>query len=176
MSRNNRNFERNRRINDAPGAPDPNQGTIEARSAALEKTVQESRSSQSKIVDGFIYQAKIRNTSTKTVEVIFWEYQFTERANPSNVSSRQFLCGVKIKPTKEQELSVFSTFSPGELISASSLDNKSGNLFQERVMINRVEYSDGTILQRKDWSYTKIKTSLDRLLETPWGKERCRSF
>jgi len=176
MTRTNRNFERNRKVNDPPGTPDPNEGTIEARSAALEKTVQESRSSKSKVVDGFIYQAKIRNASTKTIEILFWEYQFKERANPANVSSRQFLCGVKIKPDKEQELSVFSTFSPSDLISADSLDNKSGNPFEEEILINRVEYADGTILQRKDWSYAKIKASLVRILETPWGQEMCRKL
>jgi hypothetical protein len=176
MTRTNRNFERNRRVNDQPGAPNPNEGTIEARSAALEKSVQESRSSKSKAVDGFTYQAKIRNASTKTVEVLFWEYQFKELANPANVSSREFLCSVNIKPDKEQELSVFSTFSPSDLISAGSLDNKSGNIFEEKILINRVEYADGTILQRKDWSYAKIKASLVRVLEIPWGQEMCRKL
>jgi hypothetical protein len=176
MTRTNRNFERNRRINDQPGARDPNEGTIEARSAALEKTVQESRSSKSKAVDGFIYQAKIRNASTKTVEILFWEYQFKELANPANVSSREFLCSVNIKPGKDHELSVFSTFSPSDLISVGSLDNKSSNLFEETILINRVEYADGTILQRRDWSYAKIKASLARVLETAWGREMCRKL
>ncbi|HEX8288532.1 MAG TPA: hypothetical protein VF556_11075 [Pyrinomonadaceae bacterium] len=176
MTRTNRNFERNRRVNDPPGTPDPNEGTLEARSAVLEKTVQESRSSKSKIVDGFTYQAKIRNESKKTIEIVFWEYRFIERANPANVSSRQFLCGVNIKSNKEQELSAFSTFSPGNLISASSSDNKSGNLFEEKILINRVEYSDGTILQRVDWNYAEIKPSIVRALETPWGLETCRNL
>ena len=176
MTRTNRNFERNRRVNDQPGAPNPNEGTIEARSAALERSVQESRSSKSKAVDGFIYQAKIRNASTKTIEILFWEYQFKELANPANVSSREFLCGVNIKPDKEQELSVFSTFSPSDLISAGSLDNKTGNIFEEKILINRVDYADGTILQRKDWSYSKIKASLNSVLEIPWGQEMCRKL
>jgi hypothetical protein len=176
MTRTNRNFERNRRINDQPGARDPNEGTIEARSAALEKTVQESRASKSKAVDGFIYQAKIRNTSTKTIEILFWEYQFKELTNPANVSTREFLCSVNIKPGKEHELSVFSTFSPSDIISAGSLDNTSGNLFEETILINRVEYADGTILQRKDWSYAKIKASLVRILETSWGREICKKL
>ncbi len=176
LPRSNRNFERNQRVNDTPGTPDPNERTIEGRSAALEKAVQESRTSKSKTVDGFTYQAKIRNASTKTIEILFWEYQFKELANPANVSSRQFLCGVDIKPEKEQELRVFSTASPGSLISAGSLGNKSANLFEEKILINRVEYSDGTIWQRKDWNYTEIKPSIARALETPWGLEMCRNL
>lgn len=176
LPRSNRNFERNQRVNNTPGTPDPNERTLEARSAALEKAVQDSRTSKFKTVDGFLYQAKIRNAGKKTIEILFWEYQFKERANPANVSSRQFLCGVKIKPDKEQELSVFSTLSPGDLISAGNSDNNAGTLFEEKILINRVEYSDGTILQRKDWNYSEIKKSLARVLETPWGREMCRNL
>jgi hypothetical protein len=35
---------------------------------------------------------------------VFWEYQFTDPANPGNVTRRQFLCGVNLKPDKEKEL------------------------------------------------------------------------
>ena len=176
MNRNNRNSARNQRVNDTPGTPDPNEKTIEARSAALEKVVQESRSSKDKTVDGFLYQSKIRNAGTKIIEILFWEYQFKERANPASVSSRQFLCGVNIKPNKEQELSVFSTFSPSDLISVNSLDNKTETLYEEEILINRVEYADGTIWQRKDWNYSENKKVIDRALATPWGREMCRNL
>lgn len=176
MTRADRNFERNRRVNDPVGTPDPNAETIDGRSAALEKTVQESRAAKLPYVDGFIYQAKIRNAGTDTIEILFWEYQFTEKANPANIMSRQFLCGVKVKPGKDKELSVFSSSSPGNLISADSLDNKSESLYEEKILINRVEYSDGTIWQRKDWSYSKMKPFIIHALETPWGLEMCRNL
>ncbi|HSK70312.1 MAG TPA: hypothetical protein VK892_01355 [Pyrinomonadaceae bacterium] len=172
----NRNFERNRRVNDPAGAPAPNEGTVEARSAALEKTVQESRSPKSAAVDGFMYQVKIRNATAGIIEVLFWEYQFKERANPANTTSHQFLCGVNIKPKKEKELSVFSASSPSSLISVDSLGDKSGDLFEEKILINRVEYEDGTIWQRKGWNYTEMKSSIARALETPWGLETCRNL
>lgn len=176
MNRNNRNSARNQRVNDSPGTPDPNEKTIEARSAALEKTVQESRSSKDKTVDGFTYQTKIRNAGTKIIEILFWEYKFKERANPASASSRQFLCGVNIKPNKEQELSAFSTFSPSDLISVNSLDNKNEDLYEEEILINRIEYADGTIWQRKDWNYSENKKAIDRALATPWGREMCRNL
>jgi hypothetical protein len=172
----NRNFERNRKVNDQVGTIDPKEQTIEARSAALEKNVQESRSPKMVVVDGFIYQTKIRNKGASNIEVLFWEYQFKERENPANVVSRQFLCGVNIKPDKEQELRVFSTFSPSRLISIDSLDNKSESLFEEMVLINRVEYADGTIWQRKGWSYADMKPAISRALASPWGLEMCRNL
>jgi hypothetical protein len=157
-------------------ARDPNLDTLEGRSAALEKVVEESRSNKSKPVDGFLYQAKIQNASSKTIEVLFWSYEFKERANPANVVTRQFLCGVNLKPGKDKELKAFITAGPSNVISIASLDNKSASLFEEKIVINRLEYSDGTIWQRKDWNFAEIKQSLQRALQTPWGPEICRGL
>ena len=176
MTHNDRNFERNRRINDPAGARDPNADTIDARSAAIEKNVQESRAPARKFVDGFTYQAKVRNASEKVIEVVYWEYQFTESSNPKNVVRRQFLCPVNIKPNKELELHAFSLSSPSVTVSVESLANKSGNLFAEKVVINRVEYADGSILHRRDWNFTEVKSSIERAIKTPWRGEMCRGL
>src|SRR6185436_13640674 len=66
MDRNNRNLERNRRINDTAGR-NPTDESIEARSAALERIVEESREQKAPRVDGFTYQARIQNNSAKLV-------------------------------------------------------------------------------------------------------------
>lgn len=171
-----KNFERNRRMNDPAGVRDPKADTIDGRSAALEKSVREARAPAAKPVDGFAYRVKIRNASTKVAEIVFWEYQFTETSNPSTVARRQFLCGINVKPGKEKELQAFSLSGPSDVISVESLASKSGNLFIEKVVINRVEYSDGSIWQRKDWNFAEIKSSLMRALGTPWGSEMCRSL
>jgi hypothetical protein len=171
-----RNFERNRRINDPAGARDPNADTLDARSAALEKIVQEARSPKTKIVDGFSYRAKIQNASKKVIEIVFWEYQFKEKANPQTVGRRQFLCAVNIKPDKEKELLGLSLSGPSNVISVESLANKSGNLFDEKVVINRVEYTDGSIWQRRDWNFAEIKATFERAVGTPWGAEMCRGL
>jgi hypothetical protein len=92
------------------------------------------------------------------------------------VASRHFLCGVNIKPGKEQELSIFSTFSPGGVVSTGSLDDKSGKLFEETILINRAEYAGGTIRQRRDWSDTQLKSSIERALAMPWSMEMCRNL
>jgi hypothetical protein len=47
---------------------------------------------------------------------------------------------------------------------------------QEKVLINRVEYADGTIWQRRDWSFAAIRENYKRAIETPWGNEMCRSL
>ncbi len=172
----NKNFERNRRANGPAGVADPNVDSMDGRRAAMEKSVQESRMPKPKAVDGFMYQVKVRNTSTKVIEVMFWEYQFKETANPANAVRRQFLCGVNIKPDKEKELLAFSLSGPSDVISVASLSKQSGNLFVEKVVINRVEYADGTIWQRKDWNFAEMMPSIKRAIGTPWGAEMCRNL
>lgn len=172
----NKNFERNQRVNDPVGARDPNAETIDGRSAAMEKNVQESRTSIPKPTDVFAYQVKVRNAGKKTVEIVFWEYQFRELANTANIVRRQFLCGVKIKPDKEKELQSTSLSRPSDVISVESLNNKSEKLYEEKVVVNRVEYTDGSIWQRKDWSFAEIRSALARAVETPWGAEMCREL
>src|SRR5215813_1723422 len=72
----NRNFARNARINDPQGVRDPNQDTIDGRSAAIEKSVAESRAAKPQTAEGYAYRIKVQNASTKVVEIVFWEYQF----------------------------------------------------------------------------------------------------
>lgn len=171
----NKNFERNRRANTSPGERDPNLDTVDGRSAALERAVQDSRAPD-KSVEGYSYRAKIQNASEKVIEVIFWEYQFRDTPNSSVVSRRQFLCGVQIKPAKEKELKAFSVSGPSDVISVAALSDKTKNGGVETVVINRVEFADGTIWQRKDWKFGEVRLSYSRAVATPWGGEMCRGL
>ena len=156
----NRTFERNRRANMPPGDRDPNLDTIDGRSAALEKSIEESRSSKPSI-EGFEYNVKLHNQSSKTITAIIWEYQFKESLNPGNVTSRQFLCGVSLKPEKAQDFRVRTAKGPSEVVSAASLANKSKDLFIESVLINFIEYSDGSVWQRSDWDAVAARRNFD---------------
>jgi hypothetical protein len=140
----------------------------------MEKAVQESRTVQAKAVDGFAYRAKVQNSGSRVIEILFWEYQFTDLSNPSTVTRRQFLCGVNIRPGKEKELQGFTLSGPSEVVSVASLSNKSESPYKENAVINRVEYADGAIWQRKDWNFAEIRLTYARAIATPWGTEMCR--
>jgi len=170
----NKNFEKNRRANTSPGERDPNLDTIDGRSAAMEKAVQESRAP--KPVDGFAYRAKIHNASSKLIEIVFWEYQFKESASSTMISRRQFLCGVAVKPEKDKELQAFSLSGPHDVVSVNALAKKTGDTGEESVVVNRVEYADGSIWQRKDWNFGEVRLSYARAVATPWGTEMCRGL
>lgn len=168
----NKNFERNRRANNSPGERDPNLDTVDGRAAALEKAVQDSRAP--KPVDGFTYRAKIHNASGKPIEIIFWEYQLKDAGATTPALRRQFLCGVAIKPDKNGELQAFSLSGPHDVVSVDALKKKTDG--EELAVINRVEFADGSIWQRKDWSFGEIRLSYARAVATPWGTEMCRGL
>jgi hypothetical protein len=170
----NKNFEKNRRANTSPGERDPNLDTVDGRSAALERAIQDSRAP--KPLDGYSYRAKIHNASGKLIEVVFWEYQFKDTPNSTVISRRQFLCGVSIKPEKDKELQAFSLSGPSDVISVAVLADKSKNSGEEMAVINRVEFADGSIWQRKDWKFGEVRLGYARAVATPWGGEMCRSL
>jgi hypothetical protein len=172
----NKNYAKNARTNNPTGALDPNEVTTDGRSAAIEKIVQEANTASGKPVDGFAYKAKVQNASDKVIEILFWEYRFTDPANPATVARRQFLCGVNIKPSKNQDVQAFSVSGPSDVVSVATLANKSEHPFEEKVVINRVEYADGTIWQRKDWNFGEIRMAYRRAVGTPWGTEMCRGL
>ena len=171
----NRNFARNARINEPMGARDPNQDTLDGRSAAMEKNVAESRASKPKPSDGFAYKIKVQNPGTKVVEIVFWEYQFHDPADASLVARRQFLCGVNIAAEKSKELEGFSLSGPS-VVNVNTLANKAENPFKEKVLVNRIEYSDGSIWQRKDWNLAEVKASYDRVLREQWVPGMCKGL
>lgn len=169
----NRNFARNARINEPMGARDPNQDTLDGRSAAIDKSVAESRTAKPKATDGFAYRIKVQNPGTKAIEIVFWEYQFNDPVDPSLVARRQFLCGVNIAAEKSKELEGFSLSGPG-VVNINTLAKE--NPIKEKVVINRIEYADGSIWQRKDWSLAEVKSSYERVLREQWVPGMCKGL
>ena len=88
-------------------------------------------------------------------------------------SRRRFICGVKIKPDQEKLVQVFSTLGPGTVINLRNLTKGSGKQFDESVVIDRIEYEDGSLWQRKDWNFEEAKLTV-----RTGGKRSgvCRSF
>lgn len=163
----NKNFERQKRVNAPPGERDPNADTLDARSGELERINQLARESESKpMMEGFAYLVKVQNDGTKVTQHIFWEYQFREISNPENLVRRQFICSAKIKPSQEKSLQAFSRLGPSEVIDVKSLGKKAESQFEGEVRINRIEFSDGSFWQRKDWEVSQHKLNDKARAET----------
>ncbi len=169
----NKVIERQKRANAPAGDRDPNTGTIDARSAEIDRIIQESR--EAPPVDGFTYSIKVQNGSRKIIQILFWEYQFREVANPANLTRRQFLCSAKITPDKGKELQVFSLLGPSNVVDVKSLAKRSASQFEEGVVINRVEFADGTFWQRKGWDVNELRLIPKARSETR-NMPMCRSL
>ena len=170
----NKNFSRNARGNDPAGVRDPNADTLDGRSAAIEKSVQDARAPQSKQVEGYSYKIKVQNTAPNAIEVLFWEYQAADPNDANSLTRRQFLCGVNIRSGNRQDLEGFSLQGPINVISVASAN--SANAPQEKILINRVEFADGTIWQRKDWNLKDVKATYERALKEPWVPGMCKGL
>jgi len=151
----NRNFEKQKRVNDPAGVRDPNADTLDGRGAELDRIVQQSREPEP--VEGFTYQVKVQNAAARVVKTIFWEYRFRELTAPSHLSRRQFLCAAQIKPDKQREFQVFTLSGPFDSVNVKSLAKDSKAQFEEAVVINRIEFVDGTSWQRPDWNFDEVK-------------------
>ena len=150
-----KNFERQKRANDPVGVRDPNADTLDARGSELDRIVQQSR--QMPPVDGYTYQLKIQNKSAKVIRGVFWEYQFTQVGNNNNVTHRKFMCGGDIKPDRQKAIEIFSLVGPSEVVNVKTLSQGPPDKFRAAVIINRVEYADGTFWQRTGWNLDGYK-------------------
>jgi len=127
-------------------------------------------------MDGFAYRIKVQNPTEKVVEIVFWEYQFNDPANPDLVARRQFLCGVNIPPGKGKDLEGFSLSGPSDVVNVKTLADNTAKPFKENVLINRVEYADGSIWQRKGWNLAEVKGSYERVLREKWLPGMCKGL
>jgi hypothetical protein len=97
--------------------------------------------------EGYKYRAKVTNVGGKNIRAIVWEYQFTE-VGSREVHSHRFRTVTRIGPGRSKELVAFSYAPPSRTINVASLGLKGSKPFEEQVLIDRVEYSDGSAWQR----------------------------
>jgi len=81
---------------------------------------------------------------------------------------------VDLAEGKSRDLEGFSLSGPSDVVDVKTLN--SGAAFKETVVINRIEYSDGTIWQRKAWNLAEVKGSYERVLREPWLPGMCKGL
>lgn len=147
-----------------------NEKTIEERSRDLSTVERVARKTGASPPGNiFVYQLKIKNTDTKVVKSFVWEYQPAGETALQTGSSRQFLCVEKIKAGGSETLRIFSHLPPVNVVDASDSKNKSDKNHASEILINRIEYSDGTVWQRPDWDAGAF------LLESPRITEKLKT-
>ena len=104
------------------------------------------------LIKEYLYKAKVKNTGLKVIRLIGWNYLFTDSQTQKEIGRHQFYSVEKISPNKEKTLEGRSTSPPTKVVSAGALEKNARNPYNERIVINCVAYSDGSMWRHP--SYT----------------------
>lgn len=96
----------------------------------------------------FHYRVTVKNAGKKTLRAVEWEYIFTDTEGQKEEARQTFVSRKKIKPGESKELLHTSTSPPSLTINAMAQGEGSHNQPVERVVITRIEYSDGSVWKR----------------------------
>lgn len=98
----------------------------------------------------YVYEIKFRNTGRKEIRTLTWEYVFFEPGTTQEVGRLKGVNQVSMKPGTTKQLVVHTTASPTGTLDASKAGKKPGEQYSEQVVIQRIEYADGSV-----WSRTR---------------------
>ena len=92
----------------------------------------------------YTYDVKVRNNGTKTIRTLVWDYVFFEPGTEQEVGRRRFVSKTSIRPGNATSLTARSMIPPTGAIDATKAGKKNREQYLERVVIQSVEYVDGS--------------------------------
>ena len=136
------------------------------RRAEMKATVDAAKRPPQKDADQYLLQLQVKNVGTNVIKTIVWEYQPSARATQYQL--RQYVCNVKAKPQESKKFELLSPSNPVKVIEA---DAETGQTKDGKVVINRIDYADGTVWKRKGWSVLIPPDTIEGL-----GNGKCLMF
>jgi hypothetical protein len=121
-----------------------NRRDVNERRADLAKAERNANSSSPPRQDYYMMRLEVKNVGQNTTKSIVWEFQ--PGVQTADVEAKQYICKMKAKPNENK---VFELMSPAAPVRVVSADKKAQ---EGKVVINRIEYADGTVWKRKGWS------------------------
>ena len=100
-------------------------------------------SAPSRVLFLYVYSMKIKNTGSKEIEGIAWDYVFVDPATSAELGRHQFLSFEKVEPDKTATFQSEQRAPPVRTVRTQMADdNKQGKL-SEKSVIKCVLYADG---------------------------------
>lgn len=96
----------------------------------------------------YLYKARIKNTGTKEIRNVVWHFVLSDSATETEVGRHRFMGKVSIKAGKSAELVARSRTPPTRIVRAGNSNGERPGKHAQRVMIERIEYDDGSVWQR----------------------------
>lgn len=97
---------------------------------------------------GYLYEFTVRNTGTKTIRKLAWEYSFIDPTTKQKVGRRQYKSNVKILPGATSKLVVRSSLPPIGTINARQAGPGTQDQKPEQMVIESIKYDDGSVWKR----------------------------
>lgn len=113
--------------------------------------------------DYYFIRLEVKNVGPNTIKSMVWEYQ--PAAETADYDLRQYICTMKAKPKESKTFELLSPFAPVKVVSADKKSNDG------KVVINRIEYADGSVWKRKGWSVLIPAEMTDQM-----GNGKCVMF
>jgi hypothetical protein len=156
-------------IKPAPRSNEPqevkNRRDMNERRADMAATVNAAKSNPPR-QDQYLLRLGVKNVGTNVIKSIVWEYQ--PSSETANQELRQYVCTMKAKPNESKTFELVSPYNPVKVVQA---DAKTGEARSGKVVINRIEYADGSIWKRKGWSVLIPSDMTEKM-----GNGKCVAF
>jgi hypothetical protein len=133
--------------------------------AATQNAAKQSESNQRR-QDQYFLHLEVKNVGTSVIKSNVCEYQ--PSSETVNYELRQYVCTMKAKPKDSKTFELVSPYNPVKVVQA---DAKTGQVKDGKVVINRIEYTDGSIWKRKGWSVVIPSDFTDKM-----GTGKCVAF
>ncbi len=95
----------------------------------------------------YLYKAKIKNNGSKGIRNVIWHFVLVDPGTETEVGRHRFIGKVSIKAGKSAELVARSRVPPTRIVRAEKSSGGLAGKHIERVLIERIEYDDGTFWQ-----------------------------
>lgn len=113
-----------------------------------------------KPVEYYQLRLELKNTGPNVVRSLVWEFRPT--AGPADYQPKQYLCALRVKPKEKKTLEIWTPYVPVKLI---SVDERKDALKDGTLVINQIEYADGSVWKKRGWNYRLPANSLQKLTE-----------
>ena len=109
--------------------------------------------------DTYHLRLEFKNAGPNVVRSVIWEFKPT--AAPDAYEPKQYLCALRVKPKEKKILDLWTPFSPVKVVNVNA---RADGLKDGEVVVNRIEYDDGSVWKRTDWPYA-VPSHSDQKLE-----------
>jgi hypothetical protein len=110
--------------------------------------------------DSFQFRLEVKNTGTNVVKSLVWEFKPT--AGPDDYEPIQYLCALRVKQQENKSLDLWTPYAPVKVI---NVDARANGLKDGAVIINKIEYEDGSVWKRRGWYYQLPADASQKLSE-----------